>query len=124
LAAFGSRNQTQMKSIVPDRFEAEVLREKGPVIVLFTAGWCPFCRQFESVMIRQESDFPWPVVAVKIDDTSGSLWDRYSVDVIPTLAVFESGQLVFRVNGVLGTGLGEDDIERLREYIRKRSTKG
>jgi len=110
-----------MKTISTSKFEAEVLKEEGPVIVLFEASWCPFCRAFKPIMEGHEAEFPYSVVAVLLDDESDPLWDLYSVEVVPTLAVFESGLLVFRVDGVLGVGLGQDDIGHLREYIRNRS---
>jgi hypothetical protein len=71
-------------------------------------------------MARHQDEFPWSVTAVLLDDADDSLWDAYSIDVVPTLAVFESGRPVFKVDGILGVGLGEKDIERLREYIRRR----
>jgi len=110
-----------MRTITPDRFEMEVLRATDPVIVLFDASWCPFCRAFRPTMERHQDEFPWPVTAVLLDDTNDSLWDTYSIDVIPTLAVFESGRSVFKADGILGVGLGEKDIERLREYVRSRA---
>lgn len=109
-----------MRTIAPDRFETEVLRATDPIIVLFDASWCPFCRAFRPVMARHQDEFPWSVTAVLLDDADDSLWDAYSIDVVPTLAVFESGRPVFKVDGILGVGLGEKDIERLREYIRRR----
>ena len=71
-------------------------------------------------MERHQDEFPWSVTIVHVDDMDDPLWDVYSIDVVPTLAVFESGRLVFKVDGILGVGLGEKDIERLREYIKSR----
>lgn len=113
-----------MRTIATVRFEKEILHATSPVIVLFDASWCPFCRAFRPIMERHLDEFPWPVTAVLLDDTDDPLWDVYSVAVVPTLAVFESGQPIFKVDGILGVGLGEKDIERLREFIRGKLVSG
>ncbi len=97
-----------------------MLRSESPLIVLFDASWCPFCREFKPVMQRYEGDLPWLVVAVMLDDMNDPLWDRYEIEVVPTLAVFERGQIVFRADGVLGVGLSSSAIARLQAYAVRR----
>jgi len=109
-----------MRAITSDRFETEILRAEYSMIVVFDASWCPFCRAFRPMMERRQDEFPWSITIVLLDDMDDPLWDVYSIDVVPTLAVFESGRLVFKVDGILGVGLGEKDIERLREYVNSR----
>ena len=46
-----------------------------------------------------------------IDDWENPLWDEYTVDVVPTLLLFEKGKPVYRRDGVLGRGLGARDLE-------------
>jgi len=94
-------------------FEKEVLNSREAVIVVFEAHWCPFCRSFVPILQAQESQLPAPVVASILDDWDDSLWERFSIEVVPTLAVFRAGRLTFRIDGILGKGLAEEDVKRI-----------
>ena len=111
-----------MKQLTTEKFEDEVLHAEKPIVVLFDASWCPFCRAFRPIMESRSRDLPWPIVAVLLENDDDPLWDRYEIAVVPTLAVFESGRIVFRADGTLGVGLGPDDIARLLAYARGKGT--
>lgn len=107
-----------MKEIVGEaQFEKEVLTSPRAIAVVFSAHWCPFCRAFMPVIEKRLDDFPDPIVAVILDDWNDPLWDRCSIQVVPSLAVFKGGKLVFRIDGVLGVGLAAADIDRLVEHL-------
>lgn len=101
------------------QFEREVLASGNTIAVVFEANWCPFCRSFMPIMERYAKKFPVPVLAAILDDWNDPLWDRFSVKVVPTLAVFSEGRLRFRIDGLLGAGLTEDDVQRLIDYLLK-----
>lgn len=113
-----------MRAITTDRFSCDILLSEKPIIALFEASWCPFCRAFKPVMQRSEDDLPWPIVAVLLDDMDDSLWDRYEIEVVPTIMVFKGGEIVFRANGTLGVGLDASDISRLKAFVRGRGGDG
>lgn len=50
---------------------------------------------------------------VKIDDKA-SLMEKYSVEVVPTVLLFENGVVTKRLDGVAGVGLTE---EQLTDFI-------
>jgi len=103
-----------MKEVVGQAaFEGEVLNSPGAVIVVFEAHWCPFCRSFMPIIRAHEAQLPAPLVASILDDWDDPLWERYSVEVVPTLAIFRGGRLAFRIDGILGKGLAEEDVKRL-----------
>ena len=107
-----------LKEIRAGDFDNELRSRNSPFVVLFEADWCPFCQSFSPIMERRVDKIPVPVVRVPLNDDDDQLWDRYSVDVIPTLAVFDGSRIVFRIDGELGMGLEDADVSRLVEYLK------
>lgn len=113
-----------MKEVIGQAtFEREVLKSPEAVIVVFEAHWCPFCRSFMPIIKAYEAQLPAPLVASILDEWDDPLWERYSVDVVPTLAIFRGGRLVFRIDGILGKGLAEEDIKRLIAHFRNEAAR-
>ena len=102
-----------------DGFRMEVLEAREPVVVMFWATWCPFCRRFRKMFDDLASSRPWRFAAAYLDDYENPLWDDYAVDVVPTLALFREGTLVDREDGVLGYGI---DRSRLEAFVRRVAT--
>jgi len=94
-------------------FELEdVLRDKSRVFVLFYASWCPFSQRFLPVFEKQEKANPQICMRVKIDDKA-KLREKYEVDVVPTVLLFESGTVTKRLDGEPGAGLNEKQLKSL-----------
>ena len=82
-----------------DRFQAEVLEADTPVLVDFTAAWCPPCRMMDPIVaaLGDERD---DVKVVKVDvDDSLDVAARYGVLSMPTFMVFRHGQPVTTLVG-------------------------
>ncbi len=86
-------------------FRAEVLESAEPTVALFWATWCPFCRRYKPEFDKLAAKWPWRFASVYLDDEANPLWDDYSVEVVPTLALFRGGKLVDRQDGILGYGI-------------------
>lgn len=86
-------------------FRVEVLESQQPTVALFWATWCPFCRRYKPEFDKLAAKWPWRFASVYLDDESNPLWDDYSVEVVPTLALFRGGRLVARQDGILGYGI-------------------
>ena len=95
----------------PDQFEAAVLGAREPTVVMFGATWCPFCRRFKAEFEKLAGSRPWRFAAVYLDEDSNPLWDDFALEVVPTLALFRNGELVDRLDGVLGYGIDRGMIE-------------
>lgn len=74
-------------------FEAEVLRAEGPVLVDFTAEWCPPCRALAPVIDRLADENVGKVKVVTVDiDESPVTSNKYGIRGAPTVVVFEGGE--------------------------------
>jgi thioredoxin 1 len=84
-------------------FEADVLDAAEPVVVDFTAEWCPPCHMMAPVVERLADEFAGKVKIGKLDvDTNQEIAIRYGVQGIPTLGLFREGKLVDRMVGFPG----------------------
>jgi thioredoxin 1 len=76
-------------------FAREVVDADGPVLVEFTADWCPPCRQLAPVLsaIAEEEADRLKVVQLDVD-ANPSTTLAYGVLAMPTLMVFRAGEPV------------------------------
>lgn len=85
---------------VTDRtFDEIVGAADGPVIVDVWAEWCHFCHVLEPVLASVVDDHP-DLAAVALDaDANPGIVRRFGVMSMPTLLVFDRGELVGRFVG-------------------------
>ncbi|HBJ72162.1 MAG TPA: thioredoxin [Actinobacteria bacterium] len=81
-------------------FERDVLLSDLPVLVEFTAAWCPPCRMIAPVLdqIATEESKRLKVLAIDTDMNSETML-RYHVMSLPTLALFKNGSVVSQTVG-------------------------
>lgn len=106
-----------MERIGPEAFDGNRLRRPGVWAVGFLADWCPFCRAFVPKLEALERTGPFQVVIADVTDDDSPLWDRFGVEVVPTVIVFRDGVAVFRRDGRLGRGIGAADLQSLRDAL-------
>ncbi|GGX55282.1 thioredoxin family protein [Streptomyces minutiscleroticus] len=76
-------------------FAAEVLESGLPVLVEFTADWCPPCRQIAPVLSAVAAETAGRLKMVQLDvDTNPATTNAYGVLSMPTLLVFRDGEPV------------------------------
>jgi len=93
----------------------KMLKSKDKAVVLFYATWCPFSQMFLPKFKKYSKTHPEKCVEIITDDKS-SLCEKYSVDVVPTVLVFENGKVTKRLDGEPGVGLSE---KQLLDFVRK-----
>lgn len=96
-------------TITSDNFESEVLSSDKKVLVDLWAPWCGPCRML-SPIIDEVADSRDDVKFCKINvDDNGDLAKKYNVMSIPTLLVFQNGEVVNKSIGLIS----REDVESL-----------
>ena len=92
-----------METIVNvNNFEEEVLKAQGKVLVDFWATWCGPCRMLAPTVSAIAEKYAGKVKVCKCDiDENIPLAEKYGIEVIPTLVVFENGAEVTRNMGLM-----------------------
>ena len=89
-----------LATFTSENFKSEVLENKLPVVVDFSATWCQPCRAITRALGEIAKDYAGKIVVGKIDiDDQPGLATRYKVDSVPTLALFVDGRLKSRLIG-------------------------
>ena len=82
-------------------FEENVLKSDKPVLVDFWAEWCGPCRMVGPIIEELSEDFKGKAVVAKIDvDSNQEFAAKYGVRNIPTVLVFNNGEVVGKQVGV------------------------
>ncbi|MFT3787236.1 MAG: thioredoxin [Tepidisphaeraceae bacterium] len=86
-------------------FDAEVLKSDKPVVVDFWAEWCQPCRMLGPTIDALATDYTGRVKVGKLDtDSNRNAAMKYQINSIPTVLVFNKGQLVHKFVGLRQKG--------------------
>lgn len=83
-------------------FQEMLSQADVPVLVDFYATWCGPCQIMASVLEQVRLQMRDRVQIVKIDtDKYPQLASQYQIHALPTLVLFQNGQAVQRIEGVV-----------------------
>ena len=87
--------------VTDQNFESEVLKASEPVLVDLWAEWCGPCRTIAPILEELENDYAGKLKVAKVDvDANPETARRYGVRSIPTLRLFDGGELKETTVGV------------------------
>ena len=87
--------------LTDDNFEAEVEKSDQPVLVDFWAEWCMPCRMLAPTIDELAGQYQGKVKVGKVDtDSNRDVSVKYGISAIPTILLFNKGQVVKKFVGV------------------------
>ncbi|WP_405370515.1 thioredoxin [Nonlabens sp. Asnod2-A12] len=100
--------------ITDANFEETVLKSEKPVLVDFWAAWCGPCRMVGPIIDEVSSEYADKAVVGKMDvDANQEFAAKYGVRNIPTVLVFQNGEVVGRQVGVAPKDAYTDALDSL-----------
>jgi thioredoxin len=86
-----------------------------PVLVDFYADWCGPCKMMAKVLEEANQDLQGQLQIVKINtEKYPSLAAQHQIRALPTMILFHRGQMVRRIEGLMGT---DELVDTVRRYL-------
>ncbi len=99
-------------------WETDVMSSPNPVFVDFWAEWCGPCRMVSPVVEELSGEYDGKVNFVKVNvDDVNELASKYNVFSIPTLALFNKGQIIAQQVGAASKESYKNMIDAALEKI-------
>jgi thioredoxin-like negative regulator of GroEL len=87
------------------------------VLAVFISSWCPYCQSFSRTFNQNIAPYKFDLILrVNMDDYDSPLWDEYDVEAVPTLILFEDGEIKDRLDAGSGVGVRE---KQFKDWLQK-----
>lgn len=95
-------DNNQSFTITQSNFESEVLNNELTVLVDFWAPWCGPCRVMNPIIESVSAKFADTVRVGKANiDDHGDLATRYQIQAVPTILIFQNGEVMATLPGLV-----------------------
>src|SRR5580704_15353939 len=92
---------TNIIKLTQDNFDKEVLKSITPVLVDFWAEWCGPCKAIAPILDELADEYAGRVRIGKVNiDEFQNLAGEYGVRAIPTLLLFQNGEVAEQIVGL------------------------
>jgi thioredoxin 1 len=82
-------------------FDEEVLKSSQPVLVDFWAEWCGPCRMLSPTIEKIATQYASRIKVGKVDtDANHGIATKYTISAIPTVLLFQGGQVTKKFVGL------------------------
>ncbi len=100
--------------ITDANFDESVLKSDQPVLVDFWAEWCGPCKALSPLIEELATDYQGKAKVGKVDtDANRQVSVRFSVSAIPTVILFNKGEIVEKFVGLRGKKDFQSALDRL-----------
>ena len=112
---------SSIRAVTDETFRSVVLEADGPVLVDFWAPWCGPCLQVRPVLEQLADELAGRLTIVKLNvDENPVTASVYRVIGLPTLNVYEGGQVVHSIRGARPRGALLRDLEEVLARVGPR----
>lgn len=95
-----------------EKFE-DIIKSEKPVLVDFFATWCGPCKMMHPVLEDLHARVGDKARIIKVDiDKNEALAAMYNVRSVPTLIIFQNGEVKWRASGVTSADKLQDELAK------------
>lgn len=88
--------------LTDSNFDTTITNNKLPILVDFSAAWCPPCRAMEPILENLAKEFNDRVTIAKVDvDENPTITAHFGVRNLPTFIIFKDGKPLERIVGAV-----------------------